>query len=606
MPGLISQRTIKDVSDRTDIIALVNEYTRLEKRGSSWWGTCPFHSEKTPSFKVEADQKVYYCFGCNAGGSVINFYQEIEKVSFVEAVKALAKKSGVEIQYDGNVQNFEAENTKNDEFTDLYTRVAGVFHYLLTASEKGIEALTYVRSRGITDETIARFMLGYAPKNKLWLKNFLKEKHYSDDFLSESGLFSKKYPDASFFQNRLTFPIYDRQSKTVAFGGRLLSGEGPKYLNSGELPFFHKGETLYALNIAKQEIRVKKSVIFCEGYMDVIAYHQCGIKNAVAPLGTSLTREQVGLVKHFADTVFLSFDGDGAGKTATKKAILLCRQEGLPVKIIRMSNGKDPAEIMQNFGAEVLTKCVENAIIDSEYLLSVVVQDYPTDTPEGKTKAALAFFSYVDVLSTDMQKQSCLDILCQTLNLSQEAVRHDYLNRDAARERSAGQVWRANGSLRKSTEDGQSASQQFPQGKIKLNAELRTVLSIIANFEFFPELRAALSAEDFEDSLARDMFISMEECYRQEAVSVSTILSQFEGNNVKQLITDAITTGEYSSYTLDAVRDSIKCIKRNSLERRRKAILNKIRQISVVTPEDQKRLDELVSEKMSIDTELKQ
>jgi DNA primase len=222
--------------------------------------------------------------------------------------------------------------------------------------------------------------------------------------------------------------------------------------------------------------------------------------------------------------------------------------------------------------------------------LSVVSSDYPIDTPEGKLKAALAFFSYVDSLSTDIQRQSCLDILCQTLNLSREAVRHDYLNRDSARKRA---------------EERQSASQRSPTGKIKLNAELRTVLSVIANFEFFPELRAALVAEDFEDSLARDMFISMEECYRQEAVSVSAVMSRFEDAAVRQLISDAVTTGEYSSYTLDAVNDSIRRIKRNSLERRRLAIQNQIRQLTVATLEDRRRLDDLLSQKMYIDSELK-
>ncbi|GMO45120.1 MAG: DNA primase [Treponemataceae bacterium] len=593
----ITQPSIAEVSERTDMVALVNEYTRLEKRGGSWWGACPFHNEKTPSFKIDPAQKVYYCFGCHAGGSVINFYQEIEKVSFVEAVQALAKRAGVQLEYDG-APPAEAElaRAKNDEALGLYGRVAGTFHFLLTSNPRGAAALSYIRSRGISDEVISRFMLGYAPKERFWLKKFLTEKHYSAEFLRESGLFTKANPDAAFFYDRLIFPIHDKNGAVVAFGGRILSSDGPKYLNSPDMPFYHKGETLYAFHIAKSEIRAKKAVILCEGYMDVIAYHQCGIKYAVAPLGTALTQGQVRLVKHFVDTVYLSFDSDGAGKSATQKAIILCRQEGLETRVIRLGGAKDPAEIMQNFGTEYLTKCVENSIIDREYVLSVVSSDYPLDTPEGKTKAALAFFPYVDSLSTDMQKQSCLDILCQTLNLSQEAVRHDYLNRDAASLR---------GAYRKSAEDGQSAAQQSRTGKIKLNAELRTVLSVIANFEFFPELRAALVADDFEDSLARGMFISMEECYRQEAVSVSAVMSRFEDSSVKQLISDAITTGEYSSFTLDAVKDSIRRIKRNSLERQRLAVQNQIRQITVVTLKDQKRLDGLLSQKMYIDSELK-
>jgi DNA primase len=593
MRGRISQESIKEVSDRIDMLALVGEYTRLEKRSGSWWGTCPFHKEKTPSFKVDPAQKVYYCFGCHAGGSVFNFFQEIEKVSFTQAVKDLARRAGVEVRYEDGTDLVEIDNTKNDEYLDLYSRVSGTFHYLLTSSTQGASALSYIRARGITDETISRFMLGYAPRNRLWLKDFLKGKHYSGEFLAESGLFTKKNPDAAFFFDRLIFPICDKNSRVVAFGGRLLGGDGPKYLNSGELPFFHKGETLYAFHLAKPEIRAQKAVVFCEGYMDVIACHQCGVKNAVAPLGTALTREQVKLIKHFVDVVYVAFDSDSAGKAAAYKAIIMCREEGLETRVVRFNDAKDPAEIMQNLGAEYLTSCVKNAIIDSEYLLSVVSRDYAVDTPEGKTKAALAFFSYIDALSTDMQKQSCLDLLCQTLNLNHEAALRDYLNRDAARKR---------------TEAVQAASQQSPlgSGRIKLNAELRTVLSVIANFEFFPELRAALCVDDFEDSLARDMFISMEECYRQEAVSVSALLSKFDNNAVKQLVTDAITTGEYDSYDLDAIKKSIKRIKRNSLERRRNTVQNLIRQIAVVTSDDQKRLNELLFQKMCIDSELKQ
>jgi DNA primase len=591
MAGKITQECRNEIANKTDILALIGEYVQIIKKGSRWVARCPFHNEKTPSFTIDPVKNFYYCFGCKAKGDAFTFLQEMEKISFVESVQVLAKKAGVEIRFEGNYAPEQTQNTKNDEYVDLYTRVAGMFHYMLTVSDKGAGALAYIKKRGITDETISRFMLGYAPKTKSWLKTFLKSKHFSDDFLADSGLFSKNYPDTAFFQDRLIFPISDRQSRVVAFGGRLLSGDGPKYLNSSDLPFFHKGETLYAFNLAKQEIRIKKAVVVCEGYMDVLAYHQSGVKNAVAPLGTALTLEQIRLVKSFIETIYISFDSDAAGKKACEKAILLCRKEGLTVRVVEFSAGKDPAEIMQESGAEVLTKCVESAKIDCEYLLSVVKHDYPVDTPDGKTKAALAFFSYIDVLSTDMQKQSCLDLLAQTLNVSFEAVMNDYLNRDAARNR---------------TEVKQPASQQAQTGHIKLNVELRTMLSVIANFRFFPEIRAALTADDFEDSLARDMFISLEECYRDDADSLSNILSKFEDKNVVELITDANITGEYSSYTLEAVRESIERIKKNSLERRRITVLNKLRQIIVVTLEDQQHQDTLLSELMSIDSELKQ
>jgi DNA primase len=529
---------------------------------------------------------MYYCFGCGVGGDVINFYKEIEKLTYFESIIALAKKYGVEIIYDGNYTG----DAKDDavDYSDLYTRVAGTYHYMLTQTEAGKKALDYVKGRGFSDEIVERFSLGYSPKNRRWLKTFLRSKNYSDEFLNDSGLFSKTYHDVSFFSHRLMFPISDRNGKTIAFGGRLLDGDGPKYLNSSDLPKFSKGHNLYAFHLAKQEIRKQKSVIFCEGYMDVLAYHQCGVGTAVAPLGTALTEDQVHLVGGFAETVLLSFDGDEAGKKATWKAILLCRKQGLTVRIIRMSGGKDPAEIMQKYGPEALTKCVKSAILDCDYLLSILKQDYPIDKPEGKTQAALAFFPYIDALKTDIQKESSLDMLCQTLNLRPEALKHDYLHQDVARRR---------------TERERSAEQQ---AQIRLNAELRIMLFVIANFQYFSELRSSLSVDDFEDSLAKEMFIVLEECFRRDTVSMSGILAQFDDERVKQLISSAATSGEYSTkYTDEMMRDSIRHVRKNSLERQRDMVMNKIRQMQVITLDDQQQMETLLSKKMNFDFELK-
>ena len=271
---------------------------------------------------------------------------EMEKVTYAEAIISLAKKNGIEIIYDGpNTVPVQQDNSK-DLYKELYTRVAGSFRYVLTSTEQGEFAREYLESRGITKEIAEQFNLGYAPSNRKWLKTFLLSKNYSNEFLLESGLFSKKYPDIAFFSDRLMFPICDRMGNVVAFGGRILRGEGPKYLNSSDLIQYKKGETLFAFNHAKQTIREKKSVILCEGYMDVIAYHQAGLTNAVAPLGTALTHDQLKLIHSFADTIYLSFDSDEAGQKATWKAILMARAADFSVKIVRLEGGKDPAEIL--------------------------------------------------------------------------------------------------------------------------------------------------------------------------------------------------------------------------------------------------------------------
>ncbi len=587
--------TIDEVNSKCDIASLVGEYVRLEKRGSEYWGCCPFHNEKTPSFHVVPDRKMYHCFGCGAGGSGISFLMEMEKMSFSEAVLTLAKKYGVQVEYEeGSVVPQDTDINKKELFKDLYTRVAGSFHYCLTSTKEGERALGYLKNRGVTDDIAEKFMLGYAPADRKWLRKFLKSKSYSDEFLDESGLFSKKYRDISFFSNRLMFPICDKNGKVVAFSGRILEGDGPKYINSGDLIQYKKGETLFAFHLAKQSIRKNKAVIICEGNMDVIAYHQADLTWAVAPLGTALTEEQLKILKPFADTVYLSFDNDAAGIKATRKAILMTRRLDFSVRIVKLSGGKDPSEILNEFGKETLTKHIENAILDSDFLLSVLSEEYNIGTPEGKAKASLEFFEYIDVLPSDIQKESCLEQLCQTYQLKPEAVKADFENRSSV--------------LKKIETTNRQPDQGVAKKSSKLNAEVRAVLAVISNTGYFNLMRNSLTADDFDDATARDLFISLEECFRDDSSESISIMERCSNDTLKSLIASAVVSGEYSVNTEQFVKDSIRLIKYNSLCRKRERITNRIRQAATSsdTLENKNLLDALVSEKMNIDNELKQ
>ncbi len=588
----ISRQTIDNVISRVDIVSLVGEYTRLEKRGSDFWGCCPFHNEKTPSFHVIPDRNLYKCFGCGVGGTTINFYMEVEKVTYSEAILALAKKTGVEVVYDGNAVDYKPEDNKKDQYKELYTRVAGSFRYLLTSTEQCQEVRDYLASRGINEETAEKFKLGYAPRDRFWLKNFLRKKNYSDEFLKDSGLFSKKNPDVSFFSDRLMFPICDRMGNVVAFSGRILHGDGPKYINSSDLIQYKKGETLFGFHLAKQSIRQQKAAILCEGNMDVIAYHQAGITWATAPLGTALTEDQLKILQPLCDELYLSFDGDGAGQKATWRAILMARQFNFNVRIIQLSGGKDPAEILNNLGAENLSNQVNNAILDSTYLLSALANRYDISTPEGKARASMEYFQYVDVLQSDIQKESCLEQLCETYQLKPEAVKADFENRSSA--------------LKKIETFRNRPEQSVEVADIKPNAEVRAMLAVISNLDFFPMLRNSLTADDFEDATARDMFISLEECYREDSVTLDNIIRHCNNDSMQRLITKAVTTDEFTVNTEQTIKDSIRLIRKNSLGRRKEKLMNEIRQLSLqqVTLEVQQKLDALVTEKMSIDSEL--
>ncbi len=597
MASSITQESIDEVSQKTDIVRVIGEYVPLTQRGNDWWGCCPFHHEKTASFSVSVEKRFYYCFGCHAGGTVFNFIMEMEKLSFPESVEFLAKRAGVQLRYSdgGYVPEKDDQGAKlKAEYKDLYGRVATMFHYMLTETEAGRFALDYITKRGISTETLEKFKLGYSPADRTWLRGFLEKKNYSAEFLDNSGLFSRKYPATAFFSDRLMFPIFDRKGDVVAMGGRFLRGnadKSPKYLNSGDLIQYKKGSTLYAFNFAKQAIREQKKVIFCEGYMDCIAYHQCGICYAVAPLGTALTDEQIRLVKPFVDTVLLSFDSDGAGQTATKRAILLCRRQDITVKVIRLSGGKDPAEIMLNYGAETLTNEVNAAILDNDYLLSKLLEAYPNTTPENKSKASLAFFAYVDSLQSDIQKEACLEQLCQAYNIDMEAVKKDFINR--------GQV-----SLRIRNENTAQDNGGSPP-RLKTTAELRAVLTAVTeDAGLFQKMRQEISADDFEDPHAKKMFTIMEECCEDGAFSVSGILNRCnESDGLRELILQSVQ--EYSAHAEQSVEDSIRLIKRNALKRRRTEVQERIGRMERSTlPEDQAQLAKLLAQKMDIDKQI--
>ncbi|MCR5125911.1 MAG: DNA primase [Treponema sp.] len=596
MPRIISQSSIQEVKQVADIVSVVSEYVQLTNRGVNWFGCCPFHSEKTPSFSVNVDRKFYHCFGCKASGNVIKFVQEIEKISFPEAIERLAKRYGVELHYDDGEYVPDESEKRKKEYIELYNRMAGSFHYILTQTESGANALKYIKGRGLTDETIEKFRLGYAPADRFWLRNFLKSQNFTDDFLAESGLFSRKYRDIAFFTDRLMFPIFNRNGDVVAFGGRTLSPDGvPKYLNSTDLMWYQKGETLFGFNFAKQSIRTRKKVIFCEGYMDCIAYHQCGIDYAVAPLGTALTEQQVRMVKSMANEVDLSFDSDGAGQNATKRAILMCRKQNLAVKVVHLKGGKDPAEIMINFGKDYLTSEVENSIFDFDHLLMSLTQKFPVDTPEGKSNIAMELFDYVDALQSDIQKESTLNLIAQKIGLSVESIRNDFENREQAKNRlsSYSILRQQNGNAAGNTEDI----------NVKPDAEFRAMLAVIADMKLFDMMSAELSESDFENPLARSLFASLKECHESGAFSFESLQMHCHNEKILQMINESIITGEYAQNTEQSVADSIKMIKRKCLIKKQSRLQNSIQNL-LTTAYDGEELQTLIEEKMAVDKQL--
>lgn len=605
MAGRISKDTINQIHNQTDIVSLVGETTKLERRsGNDFWGCCPFHSEKTPSFHVDGDKKMFYCFSCHKSGNAVGFVMETQGLDYVETLHFLAKRAGITVQYDtgnfGNNEEYHYDDTK-DKLIELYDRTANMFHYILTETPEGKEALEYLLKRGLSMDIIRKFKLGYAPRDIKWLKKFLKSKNFSDDFLGQSRLFSQKYPDISFFNDRVMYPIFNRHGQTVAFSGRILHSKDPatdrKYMNTPEMVQYKKRETLYAFNFAKNAIRQSKSIIFCEGNMDVIAYHQAGIEYAVATCGTALTEDHLKMIRGLCETVILAFDSDKAGEEATEKSILLCRQLNFTVKILRLKGGKDASEILQNSGdkgSENLTNQVANCILDSDYLLNRLGELYPLDTPEGKAKACYRFFPYIDSLQSFSHKESCLDQLCQKLNLSPEAVRKDFENRDQKLVQKITPVNR------------QVNTQTAKAPEVQMNAELRGVLAVVCNLKYFSEVQANVSSNDLQNPAAREIYNILEECNKEGCLSLHLILDRMQANPLISVITSAVTSEAYDGEAASLlVQDFIKLVKKNALGNRINEIQCQIRSFIPVSDEDKQLQNALITEKLKLEKEIR-
>ncbi|MCR4790986.1 MAG: DNA primase [Treponemataceae bacterium] len=596
----ISNKTLDEINERVDFPALVNEYTHLERRGSEYWGKCPFHTDKTPSFHIIPDRGMYKCFSCGRGGGVISFFMEVEKLSFWDAVHQLAKREGIEVVYEGNVSTDEIkiQHDKYDDYVNLYNRITDTYKYLLWETDAGKFALDYLKSRGVSREIAEQFKLGYCPPDPNWLKKFLKSKSYSDEFLSQSGLFSKNHPDYALLHDRLMFPIFDRKGNVVGFSGRFLRGDPAKaktgkYVNTPETEFYKKSEILFGFNFAKDAIRKSRSVVICEGNLDVMAYHQAGVKNAVATCGTALTEKHLKMISGFVDTVFLSFDSDAAGQDATKKQILVCRKMDIPVRVVKLEGGKDPNEILNKMGPQILIDAVDSAILDADFLLSMLASRYDIGTADGKKNASLEFFEYIRVLKSDIQKDASLQQLCQAYNLNPEAVSADFAKSAET------QAVRMTSKLEKEEE---KPRRNLP---VKLNAEIRAMLALVSNMEYFADVRSIVNEDDFEDGLARDMFIALEECYREGSGSTDAFLARCTDDRVKKYVVDSLTSREFEINSQQTMQDSIKLIRKNSLKKKREQLQNRIRQCSGNTLEDKQTVEALLAEIMDIDFELK-
>lgn len=380
-----SDDIIEEVRMKNDIVDVISQYVKLTRKGSSYFGLCPFHNEKTPSFSVTPSKQMYYCFGCGAGGNVYNFIMEYENYSFGEALSHLADRAGVELP---KIEYSREAREKAEQRATLLeiNKLAAQYFYYQLRREGGKTAYGYLTGRGLSEETIRKFGLGYSDKYSDDLYKYLKGKGYSDELLRESGLFNVDERRGMYdkFWNRVIFPIMDVNNRVIGFGGRVMGDGKPKYLNSPETKIFDKSRNLYGLNVARTTR--KNYLILCEGYMDVIAMHQAGFTNAVASLGTALTSGHASLVKRYTKEVLLLYDSDGAGIRAALRAIPILREAGVTSRVVSLKPWKDPDEFIKNEGAEAFEERLNQAMDSFMFRVHIAEQEFAMDAPQGQNQ----------------------------------------------------------------------------------------------------------------------------------------------------------------------------------------------------------------------------
>lgn len=418
-----SDEIVEEVRSRNDIVDVIGSYVTLRHKGNSYSACCPFHHEKTPSFHVSRDKQMYHCFGCGVGGNVYTFVMEYENFSFPEAVRYLAERSGISLPE----QELSEEQQKKENYKsilkDINKSAAAYFYYLLTKSEHGVKGLEYYHGRGLTDETIQNFGLGYSDIYQNDLYKYLRSKGYTDGQIKDAGLvrFDEKHGATDMFWNRVMVPILDINGKVIGFGGRVIGDGLPKYINTQETQIFDKGHNLFAMNLARRSKR--RGIIICEGYMDVISMHQAGFDNAVASLGTALTIGQASLIKRYTDEVYLAYDSDEAGTKATLKNVGTLRTVGLTTRVVDLSPHKDPDEFIKTNGAEAFEQRISDAVTGIMFEVNTLAKNYKLKDPEEKVRFSKEVAKRLSTIEEVVARHSYTDAVAEQYKLDRDGLK---------------------------------------------------------------------------------------------------------------------------------------------------------------------------------------
>ncbi len=591
---------IEEVRMRNDIVDVISGYVKLQKKGANYFGLCPFHNEKSPSFSVSPGKQMYYCFGCGAGGNVLTFVMEYENYTFQEALQSLADRAGVTLPK----MEYSKEAREQAEFRARLLEVnklaANYFYYQMKQPQGKIAYEYFHDKRKLTDETMLRFGLGYSNKTSDDLYRFLKEKGYDDAFLSQTGLVTiEERGGRDKFWNRVMFPIMDVNNRVIGFGGRVMGDGEPKYLNSPETKLFDKSRNLYGLNYARTTR--EKYMLVCEGYLDVISMHQAGFTNAVASLGTAFTSQHAGVLKRYTDQVILTYDSDGAGIKAALRAIPILRDAGISARVLNMKPYKDPDEFIKNMGADAFKERIAQAKNSFLFEIDVLKRNYQLEDPEQKTKFYQETAKKLLQFGEPLERDNYIQAVSREQMIKEEELRQ-LVNRlgmqmglkagDSYREDASGRnvISRENGSgpgndmgrpeYGGNPYEGQAAQNQAAIKKTGRKQERedgirrsqRLLLTwLIENPALFDKIKGIITADDFVEDLYHQVAVMVFEGHEAGNVNPAGILSRFindedQYKEVAALFNASLKESLNNEEQKKAFAETVMKVRKNSLD----------------------------------------
>lgn len=566
------EEVIEEVRTRNDIVDIISGYVKLQKKGSNYFGLCPFHHEKSPSFSVSQSKQMYHCFGCGVSGNVFTFVMEYENYTFREAVELLADRSGVKLPKMEYSKEAKAQADLRAALLEINKMAANYFYYQLKQPQ-GQQGCQYLMGRGLTEQTIRRFGLGYSNKTINDLYQFLRSKGYEDSILKETGLVTIEERGArDKFWNRVMFPIMDVNNRVIGFGGRVMGDGEPKYLNSPETKLFDKSRNLYGLNYAR--LSREKFILLCEGYMDVIAMHQAGFTNAVASLGTAFTSQHAALLKRYTDQVVLTYDSDGAGVKAALRAIPILKSVGMSVRVLNMRPYKDPDEFIKNLGPEAFRQRIAEARNSFLFEIDTIRQQYSMEDPEQKTafynETARKLLEFPEALERDNYIQAVAreyfinyEDLKRLVNQMGSRYGTALPGTQAARETGiSGEIYGEKPKTFQKKKDREEGIRQ---------SERLLLTWLIEDPRLFDKIQGIIGPEDFVKPLYRRAAQMVFEGHENGEVSPAAILNHFiddEGNykEVAALFNASLNDSLSNEEQKKAFADTVMKVKKSSLD----------------------------------------